>query len=116
VTSTKLSVAGGEAGPTTESDRRVATQGRLAGGGLVLVLLSVSVFVVWSSQATGTAATRAVAANKLSDDYARAGGAQVTAWSRTPPRPTAGSWCRSPTSATRAPISSAIVNRARAVS
>ena len=33
-----------------------------------------------------------------------------------PPRPTAGSWCRSPTSATRAPASSAMVSSARAVS
>ncbi len=41
---------------------------------------------------------------------------QRAAWSRTPPRPTAGSWCRSPTKATRRCISSAIVSSASAVS
>jgi hypothetical protein len=45
------------------------------GGGevpAVLVLLGVSVFALWSSQATSGAAGRAVSANALSDDYDRA--------------------------------------------
>ena len=46
----------------------------------------------------------------------RVGWAKRAARSRTPPRPTAGSWCRSPTSATRAACSSAMVSRARAAS
>jgi diguanylate cyclase (GGDEF)-like protein len=55
-----------------DSDRRVARRSRLAGAALVLVLLAVSVFAVWSSQATSAAASRAVSANALSDDYDRA--------------------------------------------
>ena len=54
--------------------------------------------------------------HRLQGDDRGRGAPSATARSRTPPRPTAGSWCRSPTSATRAPVSSAMVSRARAVS
>ncbi len=53
----------------------VARRSRLAGGALVLVLLAVSVFAVWSSEATSHAAARAVTASGLSDDYAAAANA-----------------------------------------
>jgi diguanylate cyclase (GGDEF)-like protein len=56
-------------------DERVARRSRMASGALMLVLLAVSVFAVWSSQATGIAASRAVAASAVSDDYARAASA-----------------------------------------
>ena len=39
-----------------ESGHRTARRGRLASFGLVLILLGVSVFAVWSSQATSRAA------------------------------------------------------------
>ena len=55
-----------------ESDEHFAGRSRIASGALVLVLLAVSVFAVWTSQATSTAASRAVAANHLSDLYAQA--------------------------------------------
>jgi len=58
-----------------ESDERLAGRSRIASGALVLVLLAVSVFAVWSSQATSIAASRAVAANDLSDRYAQASSA-----------------------------------------
>lgn len=58
-----------------DSDERLARRSRIASGALVLVLLAVSVFAVWSSQATSIAASRAVAANHLSDDYAQAASA-----------------------------------------
>jgi diguanylate cyclase (GGDEF)-like protein len=44
----------------------------LASVGLVLVLLIVSLFAVWSSGATSAAASRAVAVSTLSDNYAQA--------------------------------------------
>ncbi len=50
-------------------DGKVARRGRLAGAALVVVLLAVSMFAVWSSQATDRASSRAVLANGLSDDY-----------------------------------------------
>jgi diguanylate cyclase (GGDEF)-like protein len=53
-------------------DGRVARRSRLAGVALVVVLLGVSVFALWSSQATSTAAARAISASALSDDYDRA--------------------------------------------
>jgi diguanylate cyclase (GGDEF)-like protein len=53
-------------------DERLAVRNRIARAALVLVLLAVSVFVVWSSQATSNAATRAATANHLSDLYAQA--------------------------------------------
>ncbi len=56
-------------GPRTGVDLRVARRSRLAGAGLVLVLLAVSLFAVWTSQATSQASARAVKANGLSDDY-----------------------------------------------
>jgi diguanylate cyclase (GGDEF)-like protein len=56
-------------------DGRVAWRSRVASVGLVLVLLAVSLFAVWSSVATSDAASRAVAASGLSDDYARAASA-----------------------------------------
>jgi diguanylate cyclase len=58
--------------PSSRPDGQVARRSRIAGTALVLVLLGVSVFAVWSSQATGAAASRAVSANALSDDYDRA--------------------------------------------
>jgi diguanylate cyclase len=54
------------------TDGRLARRSRLAAAALVLVLLGVSVFAVWSSQVTSAAARHAVAANALSDDYDRA--------------------------------------------
>jgi diguanylate cyclase (GGDEF)-like protein len=56
----------------TGPDGRVARRSQVAGAALALVLLGVSVFAVWSSQATNAAASRAVVANALSDHYARA--------------------------------------------
>jgi len=58
-----------------ESDERLARRSRIASGALVLVLLAVSVFAVWSSQATSIAASRAVTANALSDRYTQAASA-----------------------------------------
>ena len=55
-----------------ESDERLARRSRIASGALVLVLLAMSMFAVWSSQATSIAASRAVAANLLSDQYEQA--------------------------------------------
>jgi diguanylate cyclase (GGDEF)-like protein len=59
-------------------DSRVAWRSRIASGALVFVLLAISVFAVWSSQATSNAASRAVAANNLSDHYAQAATAVET--------------------------------------
>jgi len=69
--------AGPTAGPRLPvapggADGRVARRGRLAGGALVLVLLAVSAFAIWSSQATSQASARVVRASGLSDDYAKA--------------------------------------------
>jgi len=58
-----------------ESDDSVAWRSRVASGALVLVLLAVSVFAVWSSQATSIAASRAVAANDLAGYFAQAASA-----------------------------------------
>ena len=58
-----------------KSDQRLARRSRIASGLLVLVLLAVSVFAVWSSQATRVAASRAGAANALSDSYTTAASA-----------------------------------------
>src|SRR5450756_2267476 len=55
-----------------ESGHRTARRSRLASFGLVLILLGVSVFAVWSSQATSRAARAASLASRLSDDYADA--------------------------------------------
>jgi diguanylate cyclase (GGDEF)-like protein len=59
------------------SDERLAARSRIASGALVLVLLAVSVFAVWSSQATSIAASRAGAANHLSDHYAEVSSAMA---------------------------------------
>ena len=61
--------------PPGGADGGVALRSRLAGGALVLVLLAVSVFAVWSAEATSQASTRAVMASGLSDDYAEAANA-----------------------------------------
>jgi len=53
-------------------DERLAWRNRFASGALVLVLLAVSMFAVWTSQATSSAASRAVDANHLSDHYVQA--------------------------------------------
>jgi diguanylate cyclase (GGDEF)-like protein len=61
------------AGPAAVPPRdRLARRSRVAGLGVVVVLLGVSLFAVWSSQATARAAALANAASRLSDDYARA--------------------------------------------
>jgi len=61
------------AGPRPHGlDTRLARRSRLASVGLVLVLLTVSLFAVWSSGATSAAASRAAAVSTLSDDYAQA--------------------------------------------
>jgi diguanylate cyclase (GGDEF)-like protein len=53
-------------------ERRTARRSRLAGIAIVVVLLSLSVFALSSSQLTSSAARRAAAASQLSDDYAAA--------------------------------------------
>ncbi len=58
-----------------DPDGGVGLRSRLAGGALVLVLLAVSVFAVWSAEATSQASARAVMASMLSDDYADAANA-----------------------------------------
>jgi diguanylate cyclase (GGDEF)-like protein/PAS domain S-box-containing protein len=55
-----------------DPDRRVTLRGRFAGLGIVVILLGVSVFAVWSSRATAAAAHTASMASRLSDDYASA--------------------------------------------
>src|SRR4051812_40846285 len=61
---------GGE--PDLAADVRAARRSQAASVALVLVLLAVSVFAVVSSQVTAAAATEAVAASTISDDYWRA--------------------------------------------
>ena len=58
-----------------DADDRNARRSRVAGLGLVLVLLAVSTFAIWSSQATAVAADRAASANRLSHGYNRAAAA-----------------------------------------
>ncbi|HZV26290.1 MAG TPA: diguanylate cyclase [Acidothermaceae bacterium] len=55
-----------------DADRRITQRGRLAALGIVLILLGVSGFAVWSSHATAVAARNAALANRLSDAYVRA--------------------------------------------
>jgi diguanylate cyclase len=57
------------------SDTRHARRSRLAGAALVVVLLGVSTFAMWSSLATSAAVTDAVAANAVSDAFAQAANA-----------------------------------------
>ncbi|MEY2400568.1 MAG: hypothetical protein QOJ08_679 [Ilumatobacteraceae bacterium] len=66
----RLKLEPGGRTPSSDSDGRVARRSRVASVALVLVLLGVSVFAVWTSRATSVAAQRAVAASSLSDDYA----------------------------------------------
>ena len=54
------------------ADGRLTRRSRLAGAGLVLVLLGVSTFAMWSSVATSNAVDNAVRANAVSDDFAQA--------------------------------------------
>jgi diguanylate cyclase (GGDEF)-like protein len=54
---------------------RLARRSRIASVGVVVILLGVSVFAVWSSQATANAAAVAVGSSRLSDDYVRAASA-----------------------------------------
>jgi diguanylate cyclase (GGDEF)-like protein len=63
------------------SDGRIARRSRLASWALVLVLLGVSAFAIWSSQVTAAAARAAVVATTLSDDYSRAESAVAAAQS-----------------------------------
>jgi CHASE3 domain sensor protein len=55
-----------------DPDLRLARRGRLASAGVVVVLLGVSGFAVWSSYATAAATRSASTANQLADDFARA--------------------------------------------
>ena len=57
------------------ADDRIARRSRVAGVGLVLILLAVSAFAIWSSQATADAADRAAMASRLSHGYDRAAAA-----------------------------------------
>jgi diguanylate cyclase (GGDEF)-like protein/PAS domain S-box-containing protein len=61
-----------------DSDRRIARRGRLAALGIVVILLGVSGFAVWSSRVTAAAARDAVTASRLSDTYDRAASAVVS--------------------------------------
>ena len=54
------------------SARALAKRSRVATGALVLTLLTISGFGIWSADATSVAADQAIAANALSDDYAMA--------------------------------------------
>ena len=58
-----------------DADDRIARRSRVAGIGLVLILLAVSAFAIWSSQATANAADRAAVASRLSHSYDRAAAA-----------------------------------------
>jgi diguanylate cyclase (GGDEF)-like protein len=64
--------AQGKLAPSAAERGGIETQGRLAGIGVVMVMLGISLFAVWSSHATGDSASQAVAASRLSDDYADA--------------------------------------------
>lgn len=57
------------------SDSKIALRSRLASVGLALVLLGVSAFAVWSSQATAAAARGVALASTLADGYAQAASA-----------------------------------------
>ena len=57
------------------ADDRIGRRSRAAGFGIVLILLAVSAFAIWSSQATADAADRAASANRLSHGYNRAAAA-----------------------------------------
>lgn len=52
-----------------DAESHVGRRSRYASVALVAVLLGVSLFAVWSSQATSAASTRAIVASGLSDDY-----------------------------------------------
>jgi diguanylate cyclase (GGDEF)-like protein len=68
----RLGVDAGARLSSSVADGRVGRRSRAASAALVLVLLGVSVFAVWTSQATNVAADRALAASALSDDFADA--------------------------------------------
>jgi diguanylate cyclase len=68
----------GPASASWESDGRLAKRSRIASLVLVFVVVVVSVFALWASQATDRAANQAVAASGLSDDYADAASAVST--------------------------------------
>jgi diguanylate cyclase len=57
---------------SSDAERRVGRRSRVASAALVTILLGVSAFAVWTSQATNVAAQRAVKASALSDDFADA--------------------------------------------
>ncbi len=57
------------------SDRLQAMRSRWAGAGIVLVLLAVSVFAVWSSQATADAAATTATSSRLANNFAQAASA-----------------------------------------
>lgn len=67
--------AAAAATPQWGSDSGIALRSRLASVGLVLVLLGVSAFAVWSSQATAAAARGVALASTVADDYAQAASA-----------------------------------------
>jgi diguanylate cyclase len=58
--------------PSGQSDEQLARRSRRASVALVVVLLAVSVFAIWSSQVTSNAARNAVRGERLADDYERA--------------------------------------------
>ncbi len=69
------SAAGIGASKRGHSERVQARRRQWAIAGIVVVLLTVSAFVVWSPQETADAATRAADASVISDDFARAASA-----------------------------------------
>jgi diguanylate cyclase len=71
-THARLGLDRGARPSSNAADGRVGRRSRVASGALVLVLLGVSVFAVWTSRATSIAAEDAVAASALSDDFAAA--------------------------------------------
>ena len=64
----------GPAAPPVASVRadRLARRSRIASIGVVVILLAMTGFALWSSHATAAASAEAVTASRLSDDYARA--------------------------------------------
>src|SRR4051794_15193480 len=56
-------------------DARMTRRRHYAGVGLAIVLVAVSVFAIWSSQATSSAVAKAATASRVSDAFARAAGA-----------------------------------------
>jgi len=62
----------GAASTRASPDGRIALRSQLASGGLVLVLLGITAFAIWSSQVALAAARSAAVASTLSDNYTEA--------------------------------------------